>query len=38
MTERQEPTSDPVEGQVIGPYHLVQVIGEGGMGVVYAAE
>ncbi len=38
MTERQDPTPDSPEGQVIGPYHIVQVIGEGGMGVVYAAE
>jgi tetratricopeptide (TPR) repeat protein len=38
MAEPREPTRDPIEGRVIGPYHIVQVIGEGGMGVVYAAE
>jgi tetratricopeptide (TPR) repeat protein len=33
--------SNPAGGdvpQVIGPYHLVHVVGEGGMGVVWAAE
>ncbi len=38
MAEPQDPARDLMEGRVIGPYHIVQIIGEGGMGVVYAAE
>src|SRR5690349_15287657 len=34
-----EPQSDPVRpGTIIGPYKLLQQIGEGGMGVVFMAE
>lgn len=36
VTERPGAPEEPP--QVIGPYHLVHVVGEGGMGVVYAAE
>ncbi|MCG6955699.1 MAG: serine/threonine-protein kinase [Gemmatimonadetes bacterium] len=38
MTERPDSTSRSGAPQVVGPYHIVQLIGEGGMGVVYDAE
>ncbi len=40
MTEDPpEPSERPADQPVtVGPYHIIQVLGEGGMGVVYAAE
>jgi len=32
------PPTDELPGSLIGPYKLLQQIGEGGMGVVYMAE